>query len=333
MNAGPAVTVVIPLYNKAREIDRTLRSVQAQTRSDYQVIVVDDGSDDGGGEAVLALGDPRFRLIRQGNGGVSVARNRGLEEARTELVALLDADDEWHPEFLAVLLELHQRYPEAALCGAGYAMVGSRADRALPPRWRDLPLNPEGGLIEDFMASMEGDCPLCSSSVLGRRRVLLENGGFAVGEALGEDWDMWVRVALNYRIAFCPRTLVTYRLDATNRARHRLRWDGSETALTRTLRGALAGNEALVVDRSSVANCLSHHLRLLARGAIACGHQVRARALLREAYAISPVHGHWRRLWVKSYFGPGLNRVLDGLRDLERSFRHRRRSVRKGCLP
>ncbi len=333
MNAGPAVTVVIPLYNKAREINRTLRSVQAQTRSDYQVIVVDDGSADGGGEAVAALGDPRFRLIRQRNGGVSVARNRGLEEARTELVALLDADDEWHPEFLAVLLDLHRRHPEAALCGAGYAMVGSVADRLLPPRWRALPLNPEGGLIEDFLASMEGDCPLCSSSVVGHRRILLAKGGFAVGEALGEDWDMWVRVALKHRIAFCPRTLVTYRLDATNRARHRLCWDGRETALTRTLRGALAGSEALVVDRSSVANCLSRQLRILARGAIACGNPVRARALLREAYALSPVPGPWRRLWVQSYLGPRLNRILDNLRDLERDFRHRRRAVRKGCLP
>ena len=97
MNSVPAISVVIPLYNKVKYIRRALDSVLNQTSADLEVIVVDDGSTDGGGHVVLRQHDGRVRLIRQGNKGVSVARNRGVSEARADLIAFLDADDEWLP--------------------------------------------------------------------------------------------------------------------------------------------------------------------------------------------------------------------------------------------
>ena len=97
----PAVSVVIPLYNKEKFIVRALKSVFAQTFQDYEVIVVDDGSTDRSMEVVAKCTDPRLRVIRQANAGPGAARNRGARESISKCVAFLDADDELLPNFLA----------------------------------------------------------------------------------------------------------------------------------------------------------------------------------------------------------------------------------------
>ena len=109
------ISVVIPLYNKKESVAHTLKCVLMQTYQDFEVVVVDDGSTDGSAEIVEGVDDGRIRLIRQENGGVSAARNRGIKEAKREYVAFLDADDEWKPEHLQTLVGLMEKYPQ---CGA-----------------------------------------------------------------------------------------------------------------------------------------------------------------------------------------------------------------------
>src|SRR5271157_5460413 len=109
------VSVVIPLYNKAGYITRTLQSVAGQTFEDFETIIVDDGSTDGSGDLAAEFQDGRFRVVRQANAGPGAARNRGIEEARGELIALLDADDVWMPEYLASSLAMFDESgPEVA---------------------------------------------------------------------------------------------------------------------------------------------------------------------------------------------------------------------------
>src|SRR6185312_7639068 len=93
------VSVVLPLYNKAPFITRALDSIAAQTYRNFEAIIVDDGSTDGSGDIAASYPDPRFRVIRQTNAGPGAARNRGVDEAKGEVLAFLDADDEWLPGF------------------------------------------------------------------------------------------------------------------------------------------------------------------------------------------------------------------------------------------
>jgi glycosyltransferase involved in cell wall biosynthesis len=305
------VTVVIPLYNKAADIERTVRSVLAQSYSDFVLCIVDDGSTDGGGDVVRRIGDPRIRVIRQENAGVSAARNRGIAEAQTDLIALLDADDEWRPDFLRAVCELRSRFPQAGLWATGYLLAPQGGGPLKRPKLRGVPSAPEGGLIDDFFIGLSKDhSPVLSSNVLGRRTIFDEVGGFPVGERLSEDWDLWARIALRYRIAFVPEVHAIYRLDASNRAMSGQRYSGQETCLTRTLREAIERGQFQYTTRDCLAALMNAHLSRVAKDCIAAGHRARARELLTEARRYHGGRSHWRRLFVKSYLGDGMNRFL-----------------------
>ena len=115
-------SVVIPLYNKEHYIEKTIRSVLDQTCTDYEVIVVDDGSKDNSLALARRFESDRVRVIPQENQGVSVARNTGILNAGGEFVCFLDADDEWRPDYLATIDSLTERYPESAIFVTAYAV-------------------------------------------------------------------------------------------------------------------------------------------------------------------------------------------------------------------
>jgi len=214
-------SVVIPLYNKASHIRRAVDSVLAQSVHDFELIVVDDGSTDGGGDVVRQVDDPRVRLIVQQNAGVSAARNRGAQQGVSELVAFLDADDAWEPDFLESVASLRERFPHAAVWGTAYRII-SRSGVEEPPTYHgELPTDADGDLLDYFagkhIAGKHGDSPLLASTVLVQRSALFQAGGFPVGVVRGEDTDTWVRLALRYPIAWSPRPRVIVHEDAENR--------------------------------------------------------------------------------------------------------------------
>ena len=187
-------SVVIPLYNKRHYVQSAVRSVLAQTLAPLEVIVIDDGSTDGSAEAVEALRDPRVRLVRQANAGVSVTRNRGIDLARGDWVAFLDADDWYHPEMLAALAQAHRARPDAAMLGAGFRKIPP-AFGADPEAWPVSESFYEVEVVEDLRVRWMKTAPFCTSSVAIRTDLLRSiQPCFATGEQHGEDLDLWFRV-------------------------------------------------------------------------------------------------------------------------------------------
>lgn len=201
----PRFSIVIPAYNRADKIGRTLQSCLAQTDPDFEVVVVDDGSRDGTAERVEAMGDPRIRCIRQANAGASAARNRGAAEARGEHIAFLDSDDEFLPEKLARLraaIAAEQGPPAVWYSplffhrGEGNRMV--KPDRAIAPDER----------VGDYLFAADG---LMQTSTLVIPRALFAQTGFDTGLRCLEDLDLCLRLEeAGARFQMLPEPLVIW---------------------------------------------------------------------------------------------------------------------------
>ena len=205
-------TVLIPLYNKAPYIRCTLDSVLAQSCTDFEILVIDDGSTDGGDKIVEALASDRIRLIRQANAGVSAARNRGIALAQGEWVSFLDADDWQHPDFLAALELAQAACPDAKTVATDFLRV-PHTEGPWPPHWQVDAGQPEVEYITDLPARWVNSPSVCSSAIAARRDLLQSmQPCFPLGESVGEDLDLWFRLAEKAPIALVRVPLAAYRV-------------------------------------------------------------------------------------------------------------------------
>ena len=209
------ISVVIPLYNKEKLVAHTIQSVLDQTYTDYEVVVVDDGSTDGSAAVVESIHSDKIRLVRQANAGVSAARNRGIEEARGGHIAFLDADDEWKPDSLAHLVALSEKYPSCAVVAHSYTY--RRGGRTVAPRINRLPFTGTDGVLTNyFEVASYSDPPLCTGAVMVRRDAVRAVGGFPVGVRSGEDLLAWARLAAACSIAYSREPLAVYNQGFSN---------------------------------------------------------------------------------------------------------------------
>lgn len=206
------ISVVIPLYNKEKQIAHTLQSVFNQTFQNFEVVIVDDGSTDGSVAEVEKLSDSRIRLIHQKNAGVAAARNRGIEEAKGDLIAFLDADDEWKPEYLATQYHLSQKYPDCNVFACNYEFRNIEG-KVTPTIIRKLPFTGEDGILSNyFEAASCSHPPLWTSSIVVKKQAIQAIGGFPVGIRSGEDLLTWARLAVNGQIAYSKKVEAIYDL-------------------------------------------------------------------------------------------------------------------------
>jgi glycosyltransferase involved in cell wall biosynthesis len=204
-------SVIIPLYNKEAEVERTIRSVLAQSYPPLEIVVVDDGSTDRSAQIVEAVGSPLVRLIRQPNAGETAARNRAMTEAQGDYFALIDADDEWRPGFLTEIASMIRDFPDCGLYSTAFDIVDDIGEHpAHTPVVR--------GVVENFFReSMCSYVSIPSSSVIPRA-VVEDVGGFPEGMRLGGDQYMWVKIARRWPVCFSPERLVKYYMVASNRS-------------------------------------------------------------------------------------------------------------------
>lgn len=207
------VSVVIPLYNGEAHVQRALDSVLAQTVPPDDIIVVDDGSTDGGADVVRRCADPRARVVSQQNAGVSAARNRGVAEATTEWVAFLDSDDEWMPRFLEATTQVAYANPSLVAVFSNHRHWGC----AIPDR---TPAHYPDGVVPDYLQFCldNGGDGMCASSALVKRCALFAAGGFPIGVPMGEDRDTWMRVAWVGPVAFVSEVLAVYHTETPGSA-------------------------------------------------------------------------------------------------------------------
>ena len=235
----PHFSVIMPLYNKAPYVRKAVESVMGQTYTDWKLVVVDNGSTDGSGDVVAGLTDSRIRTVRlEENNGPGAARNYGAachsdlkaatpnetrHNSASPYICFLDADDWWEPTFLEEMAGLIERHPDAGIYGTGYYIVKNGKKRLAPI-----------GVDEGFTEGEINYCrvyaktlcmPLTSISVAMPRGVFEECGGFKTHLRLGEDFDLWIRIALKHRTVLLNKPLSNYNqdVDVTFRGTHHLR--------------------------------------------------------------------------------------------------------------
>jgi glycosyltransferase involved in cell wall biosynthesis len=256
-NQAPLVSVVIPAYNASSFIGRTLDSVRAQTVAGHETIVVDDGSSDDTAEvarAYFSRHDMRGRVIQQNNGGIAAARNTGIRAAAGTYVALLDHDDLWYPEKLAVVMAEFARHPEVDLICHDENMT--RDGQIVRVSRRRLP---RGNLYE---ALLFGGNILSPSATTFRRDMALALGGFdeRAEYITVEDYDFWMRVGRERHVRFVDRVLGEYVM--------------VERAASRRIVAHHLALEGMVGD----------HLRAYLRSNRGLGARIRARRRLAQVY-------------------------------------------------
>lgn len=212
------VSVVIPLYNKELYIKRAMYSVLNQKFQNFEIIIVNDGSTDRGPEIVKSIKDSRINLINQKNSGVSSARNRGAKESRADLITFLDADDEWHPDFLDSILKLNKEYPKAGLYATAYEILDPYGKNTTSNRKLKISNSQNNVILNYFQIVSQGIHPISSSSVCIPKKVFHRMGGFPEGVAWGEDTYMWGKIGLYYSIAYSFEIGATYHMEALNRS-------------------------------------------------------------------------------------------------------------------
>lgn len=203
--AKPKVSVVMPVYNGEKYLQEAIDSILVQTFEDFEFVIINDGSTDRSREIIESYNDARIRLINQENRKLVSALNRGVAESRAELIARQDADDISLPQRLEREAEFLEAHPEVALLGSSFEVIdgGGRVMGTNFSPVRDIDIRQE-----IFLRS-----PFGHGTVMMRKRVLDEVGGYRADFRHNEDFDLWGRILASHRAANLPEALYRWRLN------------------------------------------------------------------------------------------------------------------------
>ena len=203
---NPKFSIIIPLYNKSATIEDAIRSVLAQSFTDFELLIIDDGSTDDSAEKAAAFRDERIKIFRKENGGVSHARNYGIQQAKSENIGLLDADDVWMPAYLEEINKLIEKFPSCGLYAAAFKKIKLEKESIYGSQL------PEG-IIEDFFKTKLKHMVPWTSATVVKKSAIQKAGGFPEGMIGGEDDFAWAKIATLFPLAFTPKVLAVYNTD------------------------------------------------------------------------------------------------------------------------
>ena len=271
-------SVVIPLYNKQRYIKSTLQSVLAQTYTDYEVIVVDDGSTDASLQEAERMQSDKIRVLHQENQGVAVARNTGIENAAGEYIAFLDADDKWNPSYLEEIDKIVQKYPQSDIFVSAYEVDLGNGKKNLSEQ-----MPAQDGCLPSYWATLSSKYDFVwTSATTIRKSALIQAGLFRPGEKIGQDLDMWARVARNNpKVAYTSSVCVTYNRQAESNARTRVKiaWAG---AFIQDLEEELANGKHTQEEIKAIQKKYDAKMTVYIFTCLMAGEKTRARQALKD---------------------------------------------------
>jgi len=201
-------SIIIPLYNKANHIENTLKSILNQTYSNYEIIVINDGSSDESESKVLKFKDSRIQLYNQKNLGAAMARNLGIEKAKHDYIAFLDADDLWMENHLETLSNLINDFPNAGIYASRYELIFKEGKISIP-KFNGISEDFYGIVLDYFDASLYY-AVATSSSIAVPKYVFNKIGNFKTKISSGQDVDMWIRIASKYPVAISAKITASY---------------------------------------------------------------------------------------------------------------------------
>jgi glycosyltransferase involved in cell wall biosynthesis len=205
----PLVSVIIPVHNGEKTIRETIESVLKQTCSDFELLVINDGSQDSTLELVSSFQDERLKVFSYSNAGLAATRNRGIDRARGEYISFIDADDLWTPNKLESQLKALQENLEAAVAYSWTDYINELGQSLNQGSYMKVNGDVYAKLLLiDFIAS--------GSNPLIRRQALTEVGGFDESLSTAADWDMWLRLAARYHFACVPSPQILYRISVNS---------------------------------------------------------------------------------------------------------------------
>lgn len=198
-------SIIVPLYNKEAYFNDTIKSVLNQTFKDFELIIVNDGSTDSSLVVAQSFHDKRIKIFTKENGGVSSARNFGMEKAKHNYIAFLDADDHWEHNYLDELNSLIAKYPECGMYASAHTII---YENHQSPQCTHLP----EGIVEEYFKEMIKNSVTWTSATIISKKAYEKVGGFPVGMVAGQDSYMWAKIAREFKVAFTPKLLASYNL-------------------------------------------------------------------------------------------------------------------------
>ncbi|MEQ3662248.1 MAG: glycosyltransferase family A protein [Flavobacterium sp.] len=202
------ISVVIPVFNKGFILNETLNSVLQQSFTNYEIIIINDGSTDNSLDIISTFEDSRIRIYSQDNKGAAAARNLGIRKSNGEFIAFLDADDYWFPNHLEELFKLTKQYPNCGSYCSRYQIKNTKKTVTIPI-FKNISTD-YVGIIENYFASNHPFKINITLNQMIPKKILIEMGCFTEGITNGQDLELWTKIAIKYPVALHNKTTAIY---------------------------------------------------------------------------------------------------------------------------